>query len=54
MKSTKLEYNLIKEEKTEEKKIEILSDIKSKYILENIFSYIKNKEKLKIISYSLN
>ena len=38
MKSTKLEYNLIKEENNEDKKIEILSDIKSKYILKDIFS----------------
>ena len=47
MKSTKLEYNLIKEENNEDKKIEILNDIKCQYLLKDIFSYI-NVGKIKI------
>ena len=52
MKSTKLEYNLIKEENTKDKNVEILSHIKSKHILKDIFFYINNKEKLKLINYN--
>ena len=36
------------------KEIKFLNDIKSKYILQNIFSYIKEKQKLEMIIYSKN
>lgn len=52
MKNTKLECKLIKEEKTEDDKINILQDIKSKYVLIDILSFINNKEKLKLINYN--
>ena len=52
MKNTKLECDVIKDEQTELKTGQYLSNIKSKYILKNIFSYINKKEKLKLIKYN--
>ena len=52
MKKTKLECDIIKEEQTELKKEQYIRNSKSEYILKNIFSYINQKEKLKLIKYN--
>ena len=52
MNNTQLECDLIQEEHNENKKIKYLGDIKSKYIIKDIFSYINNKQKLGLISYN--
>ena len=52
MKNTKLEYDLIRDEYTEHKNIKYLGDIKSLYIIKDIFSYINKKQKLNLIMYN--
>ena len=53
MKNTKLECDLIKDEHTElKKKVNINDDIKSSYILKDIFSYLNTKQKLNLILYN--
>ena len=52
MKNTKLEGDLIKEENIEPKKKIYIGDIKSTYILKDIFSYLNKKQKLNLIMYN--
>ena len=52
MKNTKLECDLIKDEHTELKKKVNIEDIKSTYILKDIFSNLNKKLKLNLIMYN--
>ena len=52
MKNTKLECDVIKDEQTELKTVQYIGNIKSEYILENIISYINQREKLNLIIYN--
>ena len=51
MNNIKMEYDLIKEEPTKPKKIKI-GDIKSAYIIRDVFSFINKKQKLNLIIYN--
>ena len=52
MKNAKFECDSIKDEHTEPKKEIYIGDIKSAYIIRDIFSLINKKEKLNLIKYN--
>ena len=52
MKNAKFECDSIKDEHTEPKNEIYIGDIKSAYIIRDIFSLINKKEKLNLIKYN--